>query len=416
MWRIMANVQLFTIHQKFSCTVCRDIEATVAQEMRQCCPRLEPGARIAIAVGSRGVANIDRIVRSVVAALRAAGARPFIVPAMGSHGGATAEGQARVLAGYGITEERVNAPVVPSMETVQLPAAGVDNKVFMSRAAYEADGVVLINRIKPHTDFHGKYESGLVKMGVIGLGKHAAALELHSFGAIGLRDRIPGTFRAVAETGKILIGIAVVENACDETALIEVIPGNRILDKEPALLDMARKNMPGLPVEDIDVLIVDRMGKEISGVGLDPNIIGRIRIRGQEEPSSPRIKEIVVCGLTPHSFGNAIGIGLADVITKKLFDAVDFNAMNINARTSRFLERVKVPFVAENDKDAFEVALSACGKIPAGMERIVRIRDTLKLSEVQVSKAIHDEIKDNVELVKGQEDIFNGKGSLIPLS
>lgn len=408
------NPGLLTIRQKFSGTSIKDkdIEAAVTREMGRCSLHLRPGMTIAIAVGSRGVANIDRIVRSVVGSLRAAGARPFIVPAMGSHGSATAEGQALVLAGYGITEEKVGAPIVPSMETLRLPAPGLDNKVFMCRAAHEADGIVLINRIKPHTDFHCRYESGLVKMGVIGLGKHAAALELHGFGAVGLRDRIPETFKVVLETGKILLGLAVIENACDETAHLEAVPGNRILEREPVLLDMARKNMPCLPVEDIDVLIVDRMGKEISGVGMDPNVIGRIRIRGQEEPASPRIKEIVVSGLTPHSYGNAVGIGLADVITKKLFDAIDFNAMNINVRTSRFLERAKVPFVAENDRDAFEVALNACGVISSGAERIVRILDTLHLREVQVSKAIFDEIKKKVELVKGPEEIFDEKGNL----
>ena len=408
----MINPRLFTIRQKFTGTAVSDIEAAVTREMRKCLPRLKPGARIAIAAGSRGVANIDRIIHAAVACIRTAGGRPFIVPAMGSHGGATAKGQAKVLAGSGITEKKVGAPVVSSMATVRISAPGLGNKVFMDRAAYEADGIVLVNRIKPHTDFHGRYESGLVKMGVIGLGKHAAALELHAFGASGLRDRIPLTFKAVVETGKILLGLAVIENACDETARIEAIPGTQILEREPALLDMARKNMPCLPVEDVDVLIIDRMGKEISGVGMDPNIIGRIRIRGQEEPASPRVREIVVAGLTPHSYGNAVGIGLADVITKKLFDAIDFNAMNINVRTSRFLERAKVPFVAENDEDAFTVALSACGIIRPGAERIVRILDTLHLAEVQVSGAIYEEIKNKVELVKPAGEIFNTNGDL----
>ncbi|MBN2188109.1 MAG: hypothetical protein JW699_01545, partial [Chitinispirillaceae bacterium] len=304
------------------------------------------------------------------------------------------------------------APVNPSMETVQLQAAGVDNKVFMARAAHEADGIVLVNRIKPHTDFHGHYESGLVKMGVVGLGKHAGALELHSFGADGLRDRIPRTFKAVAETGKILLGLAIVENAGDETAFIEAVPGDRILEREPALLEMARKNMPRLPAENIDVLIIDWMGKEISGVGIDTNIIGRMKIPGQPEPSSPRIKKIVVSSLTTHSCGNAVGIGLADVITEKLYDAIDFDVTRINAETSRFLERARVPHVAKSDRAAFEHALNACGSIPAGSERIVRILDTLHLSELQVSKAVFDEIKDDVELIKCAEEIFDTKGNL----
>jgi hypothetical protein len=413
--KTMINPELFTIRQKFSGTAIRDIEAAVSAEMQRSLPRLKPGMKIALAVGSRGIADLDRIVRTAVSCLRGAGARPFIVPAMGSHGGATAEGQARVLAGYGITEERAGAPVAPSMETVELQAAGRDNRVFMGRVAYEADAIVLVNRIKPHTDFRGRFESGLAKMAAVGLGKHAGALELHSFGAEGLRDRIPRAFGAMVKTGKILLGIAIVENALDETAVIEAIPGERIAEREPELLDLARKNMPRLPSEDIDVLIVDRMGKEISGVGMDPNIIGRIRIRGVEEPASPRIKAIVVSALTPHSYGNAIGIGLADVITRKLYEAIDYNAMYVNARTSRFLERVKVPFVAENDADAFHVALGSCGAIVPAAARVVRIRDTLHLAEAQVSKAIFDEIKDRVDCVRDAAEIFDKKGNLLPI-
>ncbi|MGA2506332.1 MAG: DUF2088 domain-containing protein [Chitinispirillaceae bacterium] len=409
----MTNLHLYTVRQKFGGEACGDIEGTVAREFRRSGLQLRPGSRIALAVGSRGIANIDRIVRAAAACIREAGGVPFVVPAMGSHGGATAEGQARILAGYGISEETVGVPVVSSMEVVDLASGGLDNKVFMDRAAYEACGIVLINRIKPHTDFHGDYESGLVKMAVIGLGKHAAASELHSFGANGLRERIPATFKKIMETGKILLGLAVVENARDETGLIEAVPGKQIFEREPALLDLARRNMPSLPVEDIDVLIVDRMGKEISGVGMDPNIIGRIRIRGQKEPASPRIAMIAVSGLTLHSYGNAIGIGLADVITRRLFDAIDFTAMYVNARTSRFLERVKVPFIAGNDTDAVAVALNACGSKTQGAERVVRIRDTLHLAEVQVSKAVFDEIKNNVELVKGAENIYDEKGNLM---
>lgn len=417
------NPRLLNVRRKFNRPQCIDIEETVRREIAGLhLPVQAPvraGARIAVAAGSRGIVAIDRIVKAVISSLREMGADPFIVPAMGSHGGATAEGQARVLASYGITGETMGAPVVPSLEVIELPAAWhggkIDNKVFIGRAAWEADGIVLVNRIKPHTDFHGRCESGLVKMAVIGLGKQAAAVELHSFGAAGLRDRIPQSFAVIAETGKILFGLAIVENAYDETAHIEAIPGRRILGREPELLAMARANMPCLPVEDIDVLIVDSMGKEISGVGMDPNIIGRIRIQGQDEPASPRIKAISVSSLTPRSYGNAIGIGLADVITKRLYDAIDFNAMYVNARASRFLERVKVPLVADSDADAFGAALGTCGRpSAAGQERIVRIRDTLHLSEVQVSEAVYNEIKNDVELVKQADEIFDEKGNLIP--
>ena len=410
----MSYPELFTIRQRFNRPQCQNIDETVRQGVNGIGLRLPLGAKIAIAVGSRGIANIDCIVKAAVTCLRSAGADPFIIPAMGSHGGATAEGQTKVLAGYGVTPERMGAKIVSSMEVLELPASDLGNKVFIDRAAFRADGIVLVNRIKPHTDFHAAYESGLVKMGVIGLGKHAAAAELHSFGVDGLRERIPLTFQKIVSTDKILFGLAVVENAYDETAVIEAVAGEEIITREPKLLEIARKNMPSLPVEDIDVLIVDRIGKDISGVGMDPNIIGRIRIGGQAEPSSPRIKNIVISELTPASHGNAIGIGLADVITRKLFDTIDFETMYVNARASLFLERIKVPFIAETDEAGFGLALKACGRLVGGMERIVRIRDSLRLGEVQVSKGILEEIRESVELERGPEPIFDERGDLLP--
>lgn len=409
----MKKIELCTIHQRFDRPKIAGIENTVKREMKRVESTVKRGDSIAVAVGSRGIAGFETIVRSVVDFVREAGGDPFIVPAMGSHGHATAEGQSRILSDFGICEEKIGARIVSSMEVVRINSPDLSNRVFMSRAAYEADGVVLINRIKPHTDFHGTFESGLVKMGVIGLGKHAAAMELHSFGVAGLRDLVPKAFEKLVATGKILFGIAVVENAYDETALIEAIRAEEILLREPQLLQIARRNMPRLPVEDIDVLIVDQIGKDISGVGMDPNIIGRVRIPEQTEPSVPRVRRVMVSRLTPHSQGNALGMGLADVITRKLFDAIDFTAMNINVRASLFLERVKVPLIAENDLDAFEIAFRSCGRITPGDERIVRIKDTLHLGEVQVSGKIFEEIKETVVLVKGTEPIFDEKGDLI---
>jgi hypothetical protein len=407
--------QMITIRQKFTAPVCDDVEKSVHAGFKNIGYQFKPGTRIAIACGSRGIRNIGLIVKATVAFLRESGTAPFIVPAMGSHGGATARGQQTILTDQGITPAGVGAPVVSSMDVVELGASRLGNRVFMDTAAYEADGVVLINRIKPHTDFHGNWESGLVKMGVIGLGKQAAALELHSYGVAGLRDHVPASFELVAATGKIIAGIGVVENAYDQTAAVEVIAGADILKLEPELLDRARLNMPSLPVADIDVLIVDRLGKEISGTGLDPNIIGRVRIRGQEEPVSPRIKNIIVTDVTSASHGNALGIGLADVITQKLFDKIDFEAMRVNVQASLFLERIKVPFIAATDAAAFTLALKACGQIAAGRERVVRIRDTLQCVEAQVSKAVLDEIRDKVEILRGPEVIFDERGELIPL-
>jgi hypothetical protein len=232
---------------------------------------------------------------------------------------------------------------------------------------------------------------------------------------MGLRNFIPATFRAILATGRILFGLGIIENAYDETAFIEAVPAALLLEREPRLLDIARKNMPKLPVNDIDVLIVDRLGKEISGVGMDPNIIGRIRIAGQPEPVSPKIRNIMVSNLSKNTYGNALGIGLADVITRKLFNAIDFKAMYVNASTSLFLERVKVPFVAESDAEAYTLALAASGTIEPGTERIVRIKDTLHLGTVQVSSAVLEEIREHVDLLDKAEPVFDANGALKPI-
>lgn len=405
-------MRLYTVKQRFSAPRCPDIERSLEQGLAGIDVAGRGRRRIAIACGSRGIANLAIVVAHTVRSVRAQGGEPFIVPAMGSHGGATAEGQTAILADYGITRSRVDAPVVSSMQSVELGTSRLGNRVFMDTAAFEADGIILINRIKPHTDFHGKYESGLVKMGVIGLGKQDAAVELHGYGVAGLRENVPASFELVTATGKIIAGIAVVENAYDETALVEVIPGAKIMEREPVLLDMARVAMPTLPVTDIDLLIVDRLGKDISGTGLDPNVIGRMRIRGQEEPLAPRIKNIVVTDVTPASHGNALGIGLADVITERLYHTIDFEAMRVNVRASLFLERIKVPYVAQTDQAACALALRACGKIPLGSERIVRIPDTLHLGVVQVSEAVYAEIRDRVETLRGPEALFDASGGL----
>ena len=360
------------------------IEAVTREQLENCGVGIAPGASIAIAGGSRGIANVDRIAKGVVEWVQAAGGKPFIIPAMGSHGGATADGQAAVLDTYGINERTMGCPIRSSMEVVELrPGA-----LLMDRHAWESDGVILINRIKPHTDFHGHFESGLVKMSVIGLGKEKQARAVHSWGITGLRDMVPQMARRVVQTGKILLGVAIVENAYDETALIEAIAARDFFAREPELLVMAKESMPRLPVEEIDVLIIDAMGKNISGSGIDTNIIGRIRIDGEPEPGSPRIKAIVVSDLTPETHGNACGVGLADVVTRRLADKIDFKTTYTNIITSGFLERGKLPVVAETDEHALEIALRAAGCREPENARVIRIRDTLHLSDILVSAPV----------------------------
>jgi hypothetical protein len=359
----------YRVRQRFKAPKLDNVSRTVRTELVPF--PIPAGARIAIAVGSRGIANLPVIVNEVVAWVREHDAEPFIVPAMGSHGGATAEGQQKILEGFGLTD------IVSSMDVVQL---GPD--VFMDRQAFESDGVILINRIKPHTSFHGRYESGLMKMLAIGLSKHAGAAAIHKQGVVGLRERIPVVARQVLATGKILFGVAIVENAYDETMLVKATC--RIPEDEPALLELARANMPSLPVGDLDLLIVDELGKAISGTGMDTNVIGRMRIAGEPEPVTPRIKRIFVRDLVGDS---AYGIGLADLTTRRLVEKADWNVTRINAETSGFPLRVKLPEVVESF-------------VPAG-ERIARIKNTLRLDTLIVSEPVRKEIegRDTIEVL-----------------
>ncbi|MCG3150368.1 MAG: hypothetical protein PCFJNLEI_03851 [Verrucomicrobiae bacterium] len=363
----------FRIRQRFDTRQLADIAGTLAVGLKT--QAIEPGARVALAVGSRGIANLPAIVLGVADWVRAQGAEPFIVPAMGSHAGATAEGQRKLLESFGIT----GAPIVSSMEVVEL-APGV----FMDKAAAEADGVIVINRVKPHTSFHGRYESGLMKMIAVGLGKQTGAAAIHRLGIPGLRDEMPEVARQVLATGKILFGVALVENAYDETLAIKVT--RRIPEDEPALLELARANMPSLPVEELDLLIVDEIGKEISGTGMDTNVIGRLRIAGEAEPVRPRIEKIFVRDVRGDS---AYGIGLADVTTRRLVARTDWSVTRTNVETSGFTLRGVIPPVVDADDEA------VCGR------RIARIKNTLHLETLIVSEAVRQEIegRDTIEVL-----------------
>ena len=412
----MSTLTLTKIRQRFERPRVSDVPATVMEALDGMASHIQAEASIAIAVGSRGIANLSTIVRTTVGFVKAQGAHPFIVPAMGSHGGATAAGQADVLSSYGVTPEAMGCPVNSSMETVELTGPESPARVFMDRVAYESDGVILINRVKIHTDFHGRHESGLVKLSVIGLGKHRQALEIHSRGVYGLRNLIPPTAARILNSGKVLFGLALVENAYDETMKIEALEADEIMEKEPALLAISRAHMPYLPVDNIDLLIIDEMGKDISGAGIDPNIIGRNMIRGEPEPERPRIKAIVVTDLTPASHGNAVGVGLADVLTQNLVDKIDLTATYENTVTSTFLERGKIPVTAPTARDAYAWAKRSCGVIPDEELRVVRIRNTLDLSECYVSDAILEDLADREDVIPLQDPtpVFDDAGALTP--
>ncbi len=391
------------------------IEEYVRNELVSANISFRNGSRIAIAVGSRGISNIHRIVKAASDWVKHMGGEPFIVPAMGSHGGATAQGQREVLESYGITEEYVGAPVLSSMQVVELNQGGLTNKVYMDKYAYEADGTIVINRIKVHTDFHGTTESGLMKMCVIGLGKHKQALEMHKYGVYGLRELIPITARQVLKEGNIIMGIGIVENAYDQTLKIKAVKPEAMEQEEIQLLDISRKNMPGIPVGKLDVLIVDEMGKDISGVGIDSNIIGRLKIKNEIDPGNPEITNIVVTDLTEASHGNALGMGLADFVTRRLYEKIDFQSTYENVLTSTFIERGKLPIVAETDRLAVEYALRTCGPIRNNMAKLIRIKNTLHLDEMYVSEAALKELegKAEIEAVGDYVDLFDKNNLLV---
>jgi hypothetical protein len=395
------------IRQRFPRPRVENLERELRKELAAAEVAIAPGRRIAVAVGSRGIANLAEIVRLTVGWVRGQGGEPFVVPAMGSHGGATADGQRAVLAAYGVTEATAGAPVCASMDVVELPRDGLELAVYCDRLAAEADGTIVINRIKPHTSFHGKYESGLMKMLAIGLGKHRQALALHRRGVAGLRELMPQVALRVLRHGNVRLGIGIVENAYDETMLVKALPAARIPEEEPLLLDLARANMPSLPVDDLDILIVDEIGKNISGLGMDTNIIGRLKIPGQPEPDRPRIKLIIVRGLTLETRGNAAGIGLADIITRKAYEQIDLPATYANVLTTGFLERGKIPLIADDDRQALAIALDALALDDPAQARIVRIRNTLHIDELLISPALVPKLSGRSEIeVLGEADTF----------
>ena len=375
------------------------------------------GRRIAVGLGSRGVANYALVARRIVDWLRRHGAQPFIVPAMGSHGGATAEGQREVLAGWGITSESMGVPVRATMEAVELGRVGDPPvRVFMDRNAHAADAVLVVNRVKPHTDFHGPVESGLIKMAVIGLGKRRGAEAIHFRGVFGLTHLIRPAFDVVRASGKLLGGVALVEDGREQTAAVRAARAGDIPACEAQCLSLARRNMATLPLDRIDVLVLDEIGKEISGTGMDTNVVGRIGIAGVAEPASPRVRRIVVLGLTEASHVNALGIGLADVTTRRLAQQVDHEVTNANVLTSTFLERGRMPLVAADDAEALRWAIHTCGAA-AGVAAVVRVRNTLALETLLLSRRAADRVRPAGTVLTQDSDfepVCTADGQIVP--
>lgn len=382
---------LVLLRQRFQRPSLQDVGAAVNEKLAGAdeIAALPVGARVAIAVGSRGVAEIATIVRALVATLRQRGVEPFIVPAMGSHGGATAEGQEEVLHSLNVTEEFCGAPIVSSLEVDLLGSLPNGLPVYLDRVAHAADGIIVVNRVKPHTDFSAPVESGLSKMIAIGLGKHNGAITLHSWGVEGLSHYVPEAARFVVAHAKVLLGIAVLENAYDEVAEVVVVPPQGIGNEpERQLLARASAMMPRLPWNELDVLVVDKLGKNISGSGMDTNIIGRIRC-AEQKATAAKITNIAVLDITDESHGNAIGLGLADFTTARLVEKMDIQAAYINSLTAGVIamNSAKVPIILANDREAIAGAIRCAGRADFSQVTLARIESTLRLEYILASQS-----------------------------
>lgn len=390
-----------------------DIPGLVRKELEPMRARIKPGMSVAITCGSRGVCNIAIITRAIVDFVKDCGGEPFVFPAMGSHGGATAEGQREILTGYGVTEEAMGCPIRATMEVVQVGETEEGMPVFVDRYAYEADGIILCGRVKAHTAFRGPYESGILKMSVIGLGKQHGAEHVHQDGFSDLGRLLPMIARVVFAKTNILGAVAVAENAFDQTCILEGLLKEEIFEKEPDILRRSKERLGRIFFDDIDVLVVDRLGKDISGDGMDPNITGRYAVPYME--SGKKVQHIAVLDLTEETHGNCNGLGLADVTTRRLVEKIDVDCTYPNVVTSTVLCTPKIPLFAHSDRACIQIALKTCNYIDRDNPRIVHIKDTMRLEEIEISQAMLEEAlaNEHIQVLGEPRDWpFDAEGNL----
>lgn len=404
------------IRQKFDASALEDPVLKLAEELNRPggIERIRPGQKVAICVGSRGIANIAAFVRTIVSRVKDAGAFPFIVPCMGSHGGATAEGQREVLLQLGVTPQAVGAPILSSMEVVLVGSLDGGLPVYCDRNAAGAGAIIPVNRVKPHTAFRGPVESGIMKMICIGLGKQKGAEACHRQGFKYMAANVVKAAGMMLEHLPIVFGVALVENPYDETCHIEMLPSERIAAREAELLKMARVRLPQILFDSIDVLVIDFIGKNISGDGMDPNITGRYPT--PYAGGGPEVSKMVVLALTPQSGGNANGVGTADFTTRRLREAMNLEATYANGLTSTVCSPTKIATTMENDLQAIKAAIKTCNIMDYSRCRLVRIKDTLHLSEIEISEPMLEEaIKNpNIEVLTEPYHLnFNSKGNLL---
>jgi hypothetical protein len=403
---------LYEIRQRFDDSPEPDVASLVRHEIARhnFADQIISGQSVAVAVGSRGIRNLQAIVSATVRSLEELSLRPFIMPAMGSHGGATPYGQEEILAHLGITELSVEAPVRSDMETVSIGRLESGAEVLMAKDALEADHLVIINRVKPHTVFRGPIESGLCKMLTVGCGKHEGAVSMHRHG---LGESIAPAAKMLLDRVSVLFGVAILENAKEETHTIRLALPHKFIEVDTEFLKIAKSLLPTIPTDDLDILIVDEMGKNISGAGIDPNVIGFWRRQGG--PRKPDYRTIVLLDLTPESHGNAVGIGMVDLTTRRVIDKVDYKSTYTNALTSGIWSSAKMPIFLENDRAAIETALS---KVPELTRvRMARITNTLRLERLWVSEALLPELRERKDLEISETPLnvtFDENGRLLP--
>jgi len=407
--------KMIKVKQKFATTEIADIALAVQEQLRrsEIASRIKPGARIAIGVGSRGMAEISLITKVTVDEIKRCGAAPFIVPAMGSHGGATAEGQIEVLANLGVTEASAGCPILSSMEVVQLGVLDNGMLVLVDKNAYEADGIIVINRIKAHNAFSGSNESGLVKMITIGLGKQKGADAAHVLGFKYMADLIVDMARVKMEKLPFLFGIGTVENAYDRVEKIVAIPAEDIIEAERKLLAEAKATMPKLLLQPMDILLVDQLGKEFSGGGMDPYTTGRAPTPYLDPGPGPT--RLVVLDVTDRSHGNTCGMGLADITTRRLFNKIDFDFTYANILTSTVTPSARIPLLMDTDLLAIQAAIKTCNAVDLRKIRMVRIANTLHVGEIYISEAMLDDAKKHPAIVVSGEPMdwkFDSTGNL----
>ena len=412
--------KMVRIRQNFdrTCIPVEEISSTVQKELdrEDLGGKIKPGMKIAITCGSRGMTNNALMARAMVDFVKSKGAEPYIVAAMGSHGGATAEGQTQILRDYGITEEAMGCPVKSSMETVQAGLSGVRKQpVFVDKNASQADGILLFNRIKPHTSFRGPYESGLMKMMAIGLGKQKGAESIHHQSPAIMHELVEEYGRTILENCPVLGGIAVVENAYDDTYLIKGLTPQEIIDEEPKLKEISYRTIAKLLFDKCDVLVVDKIGKNISGDGMDPNISGRF-VLPQYCSGGIDAEKVVVLDITDETHGNAQGIGLAEVTTRRLVDRMKLEMTYPTGVTNTFLHLMKIPMIMDNDREALQLALMCCPEAEDHDHmKLIRIPNTAHIGEIEISEGLLPLAKanPNIEILTDLYDLpFDGQGNL----